>query len=206
MGLNFETIQISSSEFSPRAVARCSGLSQSLQRVWRKRGHLDDSQNGTAKFSTVDAVSIFVRQQLSQFGVPPSKSLSVGERAGRTALYFALLNVSGACEVFGGKSDVEEFLTAFDDSDELASILSGVDAKSRFLWRGESGIFLFESDVQKALDRERTVAASIIDLMVLGTRFGDLAERPLFSVLLGQEAGAGNIRRLTSPSSFELES
>lgn len=199
------TMNISIRELTPGAVARCTGLSQALQRVWRKRGHVGASPSGAAKFDVSEAMGIFVRQQLSKFGVPPSKSVSIGDRAGRTAMYFALLNVSGACEVFGSQSDVEDFLTAYEDTDEIAKFLSGADATSRFLWRGESGIFLFESDIQKAFDREKTVAVSIVDLMVLGTRFGNLAESPLFTVVLGGNAHNGHIRRLTSPLSIDAD-
>lgn len=196
-------IDVAEAEFTPRAVARCSGLSQALQRVWRKRGHIDGSELATAKFETLEALSLAVRQQLSHFGMPPSQTAKIGGKAARTALYFALLNVSGACEILGPAKDVEELIRAFDDSDEIAALLSDAETTARYLWRGESGFFLFENDLQRALARERSIAISVLDLLVLGTRFGDLAERPLLTLSFGSVREDGFIRRLTNPSTDE---
>lgn len=191
-------------EFSPGALARMTGFSQDLQRVWRRRGQIAPLDGSRARYSSVEVAELFVRHQLSLWGVSPENTSKIGARAGRTALYFALLNVEGACEVCGDDAEVARFLEAFDCDDWLAQELSGSSQTARYLWRGDCGVSTFEADIQKVFGRERSVSICCIDLAALGTRLGNLAERPILSVTLQKQPNARMVRKLTSAQRDDL--
>jgi len=185
-------------EFSPGALARMTGFSQALQRVWRRRGQIRAVDGGRASFSAPDAAALFVRHQLSLWAVSPDATEKIGAKAGRTALYFALLNVDGACEVYGAPNEVAQFIEEFEQDDLIARNLAKNSETARYLWRGDAGVFVFEADIQRIFDRERSISICCIDLAALGTRLGNLAERPLIRVSLECLPSTPIARRLTT--------
>lgn len=188
--------RITFTEFLPAEVAAITGLNVETQRVWRRRDQLPGS--GTpARFSPLDVAQVFIRYQFALHGLPPGQSQSIGETYASMLLHFALLNVDGACEVTGSNDDVDRYVSDFQDSENPARQISGAQKSVRYLWHADGEAVHETNDLSEIAEAKGHVSASFVDLIEAGTRFGQMARRPLVTVEFAVDAGARRHRRLT---------
>jgi hypothetical protein len=182
--------------YSPGELAQISGLSTDMQRVWRKRGQLASLPSGHARFRPMEVIEISIRYALSKLGVaiadvPPMGSLPIN-----AAIYHALLNSDGACELIGPAPDVNSFLDEFEKDHGLAFALAGKPPSSNYLiWDDEDRVRVLD-DPQHVFDG---MGASIIaiDLQVIGRRLVERGRKAIMTVEFPTTAGARQVRRLT---------
>ena len=185
-------------EFTPGEVARITGLSASLQRVWRKRGHIVFGDRATARFNSRDVAELFVRYQLSLLGTPPGESEDIGCLAAQIVLWFALLHSDGAAEVTGIPEHVEWFTEEFQRNDTFVHHMTGKPVVKRYLFRPPGGKLVFVDDVRLILNEEAHFALACVDLGAIGFHLAEEARKPLFNIDASPRIGGKRVRRLTS--------
>ncbi|MCL6740576.1 hypothetical protein LZ518_05450 [Sphingomonas sp. RB56-2] len=191
-------LTVSYTEFSPGELSQMTGFSQDLQRVWRKRGQLAGSSGKTARFNVLKVAELFVRHELSLWGISPKDSIVVGSEAAPNVLYFALLNGDGACQVTGTLSQAEKFIAEFAGGDEIAREMSGCTDNSRFIWSPQRNDFRMAADMGPLLAQEIHTSILVLDLGAMGTTLANRATRPLFSVHGPTLASERTVRKLTN--------
>lgn len=177
--------RVAFSAFSSGELEAATGLTADLQRVWRRRGHLPACQGGRAIFNAREAAAIAVRLELARFGVPPSDTVAIGDRAAGTVLYGALLSRSRAAEVRGPFSEVARVAASFAENDRLAEAITGADGGGRYLWAHSPLQLEFINDIASMISEERFPAMLVLDLTVVGVRLAERAPKPLFVLDVG---------------------
>ena len=184
-------------EYSPSELQRISGLTTDLQRVWRRRGQLvPHRKSGHAKFSPLEAVEITIRYALSKLGIPPGDCELDLYDAFSGAIFHALLNVDGACEVFGPPEDVNSFLDDFQESGRIAHYLAGSPSAANYLIVNEEHEIRIVDDPQLVLDKTAPFLL-VFDLELIGGRLVELGRKPIMSFRLPERKGTRTVRRLT---------
>lgn len=180
---------------TPAQLAVVTGLSTELQRVWRRRDQLPVGTGSPARLTAKDAAEVLVRYELSRNGLPPSESGAISAEVAPSVLWFALLSADGACEILGEEATVTAFMDEFDNSDDIARQLSGVDSLTRFIWRADGG------DVELALTRDdmghegEHLSVFYLDLSTAGLVLAERLGRPILTVELAS-GGSGSTRRV----------
>lgn len=168
--------------FSPGELEVATGLGADMQRVWRRRGHLPARDGGRASFDAREAAAIAVRLELARFGVPPSDTISAGDRAAGAVLHSALLSKSQTAELRGPFADVARVAKRLADDDRLADSITGSNGGSRYLWGSSPSTLEFIDDFATMISEERFAAMLVLDLTVIGVHLADRASKPLFLI------------------------
>lgn len=171
--------------FSPSELEIATGLTADMQRVWRRRGHLPARDGGRASFDAREAAAIAVRLELARFGVPPSDTVDVGNRAAGAVLHSALLSRSHTAELRGPFAEVARVAKRLADDDRLADSITGSDGSGRYLWAGTPSKLEFIDDIATMISEERFAAMLVLDLTVIGVHLADQASKPLFIIDVG---------------------
>lgn len=183
--------------YSPSELARISGLSTDLQRVWRRRGQLVPTRQSThARFRPLDAVEITIRYALSKLGIPPGECELDLSAALSASLFHALLNIDGACEIFGSAEDVDWFLEDFRDSHRIAHALAGKPSSANYLVINERHEIRIEDDPHAVLNNQEAFLL-VIDLQLLGARLVERGRKPVVTFHFPDRPGVRTVRRLT---------
>lgn len=201
--MRLDSWECSYSIFSSTDLTRITGIPGPIQRLWRSRGFLAKSSGANPTFSTLEAAEIFVRYDLSKFGLPPSESKEIGEAAAKIVLLFALLNSDGACEVIGKHGEVSGFLEEFEEDPEIAIRLCGNPELHRYLFRTLSGQIAMVDSLEMAVANHRLRSGAFMDLEQAASEFATRAKGPLISVCLSAE-GESDTRRLTGQQATRL--
>ena len=183
----FDRSCVQFAEFKPSELFKLTGMSHTLQRVWKRRGQLPFGPGEAMPITPLAAAEIFVRHQLALIGLPPGESASMGRESAAIVLWHALVNTDGACEIFGPKEEVEALVQKCHASNFLASEMSGVspDSAQRYLYRYDgSGKFDRAHDLPKIADQVIFATLTLFDLNHMGTLLGVRAGRPLLTVRL----------------------
>ena len=186
--------------FSASELTAMTGMSGPLVRLWRNRGQLPGGGRPEPTFSSRDVAEIMIRYDLSLFGVAPGQTAEIGCEAARYLLWFALLNMDGACEIVGTEDDCEQFLKQFEKDAGIANALVGLNGKdSAFRYLVSQGrddlVFLkAEEDLANTLDSRRVF---YIDLDRAAYDLMMQAQRPLYSIDVSGDAIGRRVRRLT---------
>ncbi|MCF2514544.1 helix-turn-helix domain-containing protein [Sphingomonas sp. G124] len=184
-------------EYSPGELQRISGLTTDLQRVWRRRGQLvPHRKSGHAKFSPLEVVEITIRYALSKLGIPPGECELDLFDAFSGALFHALLNVDGACEVFGPSEDVDSFLADFAESGRIAHYLAGSPSAANYLVVNEAHEVRIVDDPQYVFDKTDPFLL-VVDLELIGGRLVERGRKPIVAFYLPERKGTRTVRRLT---------
>lgn len=181
-------------EYSAGELARISGLSPEMQRLWRQRGYLPEVQSARARFSPTDVVEISIRHALSRRGISPSESSTIDPDAAKGALYNAIINHQGSCEVIGPVDDVNAFLQNYEWED-FAFDLAGGPTRSNYLVWDDEGIMRIVDDVHELFD-EQALAIAAIDLRVVGARITERGRKPIITLESPPTIGLKRIRGL----------
>lgn len=190
-------------QFGPGDLERITGFPQHLQRLWRRRGHLEEkTPHARSHFSSLEVAELFVRYQLAIYCVSPVRSRAIGEKAGPMVLFAALLNADGACEAIGDGQRVEAFIHAFGEDYALASHLAGEhDSYSQFLWSSGGSDFSFAPDCGPVIASGSRHSYVFLDLQAMAETLAQRAGKPLVTVTFPSEPGTRVSRRLTTGSS-----
>lgn len=183
-------------QFSPKELAKISGLPSALQRVWRKRGYLP-AQSGTSIFTSLQVAEYAVRYSLGRYGLSPSETAAISSTAARTVLWYALLNHYGACEVRGELPDIEQFLSKFSADHQLAEALSGASAAQRFIVSTDGATPRLSDEDVKPADPGVHIAYLVVDLGAIAAKLTREAGKPLIIVNLGSAQSEYATYRLT---------
>lgn len=168
--------------FSPGELEVATGLAADLQRVWRRRGHLPTRDGARASFDAREAAAIAVRLELARFGLPPSDTVDVSDRAAGAVLHSALLSRSRTAELRGPFSDVARVAKRLADDDRLADLITGSNGSGRYLWASSPSKLEFIDDFATMISEERFAAMLVLDLAVIGVHLADRASKPLFII------------------------
>jgi len=181
--INVEGVgRVALNAFSPGELEAATGLTADMQRVWRRRGHLPARDGGRASFDAREAAAIAVRLELARFGVPPSDTIDVGDRAAVAVLHSALLSRSRTAELRGPLADVARVATRLADDDRLADSITGSNGSGRYLWASSPSKLEFIDDFATMVSEERFAAMLVLDLTVIGVHLADQASKPLFLI------------------------
>ncbi|WP_448659524.1 hypothetical protein ACPVPU_03410 [Sphingomonas sp. CJ99] len=172
--------------FTPGELETATGLTADMQRVWRRRGQLLACDGARARFNADQVAAIAVRFELARFGVSPSETTAIGERAARTVLHSALLSRSRAAQVRGPFDEVATVAATFANDHRLADVVAGADGSGRYLIALSPSDFEFVDDVASLLSDEGHSAILILDLTVVGIRLADRSPKPLFIIDVGR--------------------
>lgn len=184
-------------EYTPSELELISGLTRDLQRVWRRRRQLVPARtSGHARFTPLDVIQITIRYALSKLGIPPGECNLDLSDALKGAMFHALLNVEGACEVFGSAKEVDCFLEHFRDAGTIAHDLSGRPAAANYLIVNEDHEVRVLDDAHDVLDKSDPFRV-VFDLEVIGARLVERGRKPLVTVYLAEGRGFRTVRRLT---------
>ncbi|WEK44901.1 MAG: MerR family transcriptional regulator [Candidatus Sphingomonas colombiensis] len=181
--------------YSAGDLAQISGLTQDMQRLWRKRGHLPEIGGGHARFTPNDVIMITIRYALSKLGVSPSQSPAIADIAIAGALFHAIISHAGACEVIGPAGDVDEFLSGFE-LDDFASDLAGHPQQTNYLVWDEDGDHRV-IDRDEAIFDESTIFIAGVDLRVVGARLMIRGRKPIVTLEAPVNLTGRRVRRLT---------
>ena len=181
--------------YSAGEVARISGLSPDMQRVWRRRGYLPQVESGHARFRPAEVVEISIRYALSKLGVPPSESRAIHGNAISGALWSALINHHGSCEVIGSEKDVDAFLEDENWPDHALELV-GCPANCNYLIWDDEGTTRILNDPQEVFAR-RSVSIIAIDLEVVGARLMINGRKPIATLEAPLHGAARHVRRLS---------
>lgn len=173
--------------FSPGELEVATGLNADMQRVWRRRGHLPARDGGRASFDAREAAAIAVRLELARFGVPPSDTIDVGDRAAGAVLHSALLSRSHTAELRGPFNEVARVATLLANDDKLADSITGSNGSGRYLWASSPSKLEFVDDFAAMVSEERFAAMLALDLTVIGVHLADRASKPLFLIEVGPD-------------------
>jgi len=168
--------------FSPGELEVATGLAADLQRVWRRRGHLPTRDGARASFDAREAAAIAVRLELARFGVPPSDTIDVGDRAAGAVLHSALLSRSHTAELRGPFTEVARVATRLANDDKVADAITGSNGSGRYLWASSPLKLEFVDDFTAMVSEERFAAMLVLDLTVIGVHLADRASKPLFLI------------------------
>ncbi|WP_137788467.1 hypothetical protein [Sphingomonas sp. 3P27F8] len=172
-------------QFKPARLFEITGMTPDLQQLWRRRGQLPWGNGKPRPITAIEAAEIFLRYQLSQVGVPPSESAEIGQVNAPIVLWYALLEVDGACAVRGPLNRVDEFLEEFRMTHKVATDLTGIhqDTSYRFLYRfnGEQE-FTASFALPEIGPHSPFATLNVIDLHGIGSLLASRAESPLILV------------------------
>jgi hypothetical protein len=171
--------------FSPGELEAATGLTADMQRVWRRRGHLPARDGGRASFDAREAAAIAVRLELARFGIPPSDTLDVGDKAAGTVLHSALLSRSQTAELRGPIADVARVAALLAVDDALADSITASNSGGRYLWASSLSRLEFVDDIATIISQERFAGITLLDLTVIGVHLADRASKPLFLIDVG---------------------
>lgn len=174
--------RVALNQFLPRELALATGLSTDLQRVWRRRGHLPEREEGFAQFNSVDVAAIAVRYELSRMGVAPGDTARVGEEIARLVLYFALLSDDCVASFRGGLRRLTVMGAGYEEDDELALRVSGVQNRRRYLWTAQPPLMQLVDDMTPVMSVEQYPALLYLDLAVIGKKLAENSPKPLFLI------------------------
>ena len=181
--------------YSAGDLAHISGLTQDMQRLWRRRGHLPDIGPGHARFTPTDVIKITIRYALSKMGVSPNQSPAIADIAIAGALFHAIISHSGACEVIGPSREVDQFLSDFELND-FATDLAGHPTHSNYLiWDEDGEHRVIDSD--ELIFDETTILVAGVDLRVVGARLMIRGRKPIVTLEAPPEVQGRRVRRLT---------
>jgi hypothetical protein len=174
--------RVSLNIFSPGELEVLTGLTADMQRVWRRRGHLPAREGSRTSFDAREAAAVAIRLELARFGVSPSETIGVGEKAAAVVLHSALLSSSRAAEIRGPFSEVARVAAKFAADDRIANAIIGADCSGRYLWGPGPSMLAFTEDVASIISDERCTAMLVLDLTVMGVRLAERAPKPLFLI------------------------
>lgn len=177
-----EVGRVAPNHFTPGEVAAMSGLSQDLQRVWRRRGHLPPRAEGHATFDARDVAGIAVRHELARLGLAPVDTAKYGIEAAPIVLYFALLSSDGAADLRGGLKRIAKVAQRLANDDHVAKLISEVERPHRYIWSASPPTLEFADDFGAILLAESFPAMLVLDLAVIGRRLVANNPKPLFLI------------------------
>lgn len=190
---------VSPISLTPAELETASGLSTTLQRVWRRRGEIPQRTSGHATFSPQDVASIAIAVALNKFGYTPSEAMQFGN-AYHSVVMRCALERGGACEVIGTREGLRKFRTQFDEDLSFLAALVGqrnldnawllcsLDGEAPRLTNRGFGNF----------DTLPNTFGYFVNLQAIGGHLLDVAARPLLKIQLDSEGGgkAGLIRNI----------
>ena len=181
-------------EYSAGELARICGMSPEMQRLWRQRGYLPEVQSARARFSPTDVAEIIIRHALSRHGIPPSESATIDPDAAKGALYHAIINHQGSCEIIGPAGDVNAFLRDYELEDFALELAESPLRSNYLVWDDEKTMRMVD-DVHELFD-EQALAIAAIDLRVVGARIMERGRKPIVTLESPLTAGLKRIRGL----------
>ncbi|WP_132560122.1 hypothetical protein [Rhizobium sullae] len=184
-GMEMEIVSIT---LTPAELENVSGLSTTLQRVWRRRGEIPERKSGHASFSVHDAASISIAVALNRFGHSPAESMAIGQKYAVAALRCAMAQ-GGACEVIGTRENVRKFSALFNDDLSFVAALVGEQNSEflRFLYSFDGEAPRLSDPYLEKIDELSNVSGYFVNLQAVGVRLLTVADRPLFKIRLGSK-------------------
>ncbi len=178
-------LQFEQSIHGPARIAEMTGLSMDGQRNWRLRGHLPPSDGPRGKMTSSAVAALAVRSSAADLGFPAKDSASLGETAGPSVLYSALLDFpQAAIQLIGSPDNKKAFWKAFEDSTHHAGLISGLGPQ-----QPSSAICWHDNDPPRLLPNPNSglvegyeVTFRQISLPGVGARLVRYAGQPLFTV------------------------
>lgn len=171
---------------TPAQLEKVSGLSTTLQRVWRRRGEIPARTGSQASFSARDAAAISVGVALNRYGISPAEAMDIGKRHAAIALRCALER-GGACEVTGPRETVKHFVALFngDDLSFLAELAGQQDSDlRRLLYSLDGEAPRLEDFVFTEIEELPSVSGYFVNLQAIGHRLLTVVGGPLFRIQL----------------------
>lgn len=182
--------QFEQSIHGPARIAEMTGLSMDGQRNWRLRGHLPPSDGPRGKMTSSAVAALAVRSLAADLGVPAKESASLGETAGPSVLYSALLNFpQAAIQLIGSPHKKKAFWQEFEGSTDHAGFISGLEPQ-----QPSSAICWHDNDSPRFLQTPNSglvegfdVTFRQISLPGVGARLVRFAGQPLFTVHISDD-------------------
>lgn len=174
-------------EFGPAEVALHTGVTQEQQRDWRRRGVLLKSEDGKARYTSIDLAEIVVRKELQAAGVPLTKARNSAAVGAMVVVEFAsrqpgALSGCEASDMPGVSKDIRYLVVPQPLIDPAAlrtksggPISANIIEMLPALWIGSL------DEIEETINRlapDRSTY-SVIDLKRVGERLADIVERPL---------------------------
>lgn len=184
-----ETLTFREERFSPAELAACTGLSPSMQRDWRRHGHLRSEYRGSATFSARELAEVRLMVLMRQMGLGPSKSRSLADLVAPSVLWLALADWPESWAVDGRGGDVDAYRSSLEKlGDEHLRLMAGLDGPAyRFgTLAGDTVQFTPALDQDELGQDEIT---SIVNLDAVAARIVAAAGRPFFTIIAPPSGG-----------------
>jgi hypothetical protein len=180
--------------FSSAEIESVAGLSQTMQRNWRRHKFLPSHEGKHSRYTLQELSTALAMKQLTDGGIPPSRAIEVATAIAPSVIWFAL-EQDGAWDVQGNKAVVADY-RAFKKSDAgLADLerVTGIKVGTVKFYAiaFSSGKISLTGELTETFASVEEEMALVLNLQALGTR---LAHRggTLVTVSFGdQSRGVG---------------
>ena len=196
-------IEIMWHDFDPEDIARVSGLSIDLQKLWRSRGVIPKKTGTRVRYSPSDAAKFTLVRIVQSNGCSQAQAIETGEKFKDLLLKLAMLDGEGAVAIVGTPPFVTAFLKSWENSEELSGFISGcqTSVRGRILISADGADFEIASRVPDLDLLESPTQFTAINLAALARVFVNAFGKPFVLVQEKLEPGskAPRIRKLTGP-------
>lgn len=160
----FEFPLCTATQFRSSEVADVVGMQLDMLRLWRSRGHLPKKEGRGPVYSALEIAEIMVRHDLSNYGVPPAKSESIGKDSAAQIIRLAVLNHPQCCVVSGPRDQVESLKQMHSEGDVFAAHISNCEVSWDYLIRRDNEFPELVADISNAMDEGSFKIAMVINL------------------------------------------
>lgn len=181
--------------FRSSDVTNIVGMQQDMIRLWRARGHLPKKEGRGAIYTAHEVAEIMVRYELSNYGITPARSLTIGQGCASNVIRNALLNYPTCCEIAGPKDSVEMLIKEHSTTDKVALWLSGCEKSFDFVIRRDSDEPKIASDMSLALDDGEYKTAFVLNLQKCAEILVAKSKTKLFMLEYPRKSGEEFIRK-----------
>ncbi len=159
--------------FSSAEIESIAGLSQIMQRNWRRHKFFPSHEGKHARYTLRELSVALAMKRLTDGGIPPSRAIEVATAIAPSIIWFAL-ETDDAWDVQGNKIEVAEY-RAFKKSDAgLADLenVSGikVGAVKFYAVAFSSGKVILTGEITETFAYGAEEMAVLLDVQALGTR------------------------------------
>lgn len=175
--------------FGPKDLTAITGLSPTMQRDWRRAGHLPARDAGWARFSLMDVCAVAVRKVLADAGLGPMFGKTLLDGPSGQALIASVLWWSLEAQdvgewLVGAEPRLASEVRAFDEHDHFGMInaVTGLHPSDRLrvvTFNPITGLLASDTNA----DEEEVAMTFTLRLDVIGRQIASRADRSLIKVL-----------------------
>ena len=189
------TATISHAKYGPEELARISGLTPDMQRVWRRKGNIRALTMAKTHFSISETLEITLLCAMSKAGIDPREVKLDLAQTTQAAIFHAIFS-DGGCEVVGPSVDVESFERCFlEDDGELGRLLVKAPQHGNYLALNEFHEMRVFQDPHQMVPVADELSL-VFDLGVIGGRLVERGRKPVVTVKFPDLMGIRSVRCL----------